>query len=914
MSLLVTKNFVPTPTPNLVARPRLHSSLNATLQSGCQVALISAPAGFGKTTLLAQWLQTVPNSFRVGWLSLDPSDNYLIRFFSYFISALQNADPAIGDYFVELVETHPELTADELVTYVINEVAHSSQNILLVIDDTHMITSPEIQHALKLLIDHLPSNLRLVLSGRIDPSLPLARLRARGQLVEVRTAELRFNIIETGGFIDKFAGLSSPVASLADGLNRSTEGWVAGLQMTIIALRAELQARGGQPGEVLDRLVNELSGSHRFILDYLLDEVLNRQEAGVCEFLLRTCVLDRFNVDLCAALCEIETSSSESQSMLEMLERANLFIIPLDDRREWYRYHHLFADVLQKQLLHTHPGLAQDLHRRAAKWFEQQGMLNEAITHAHRSGDAALPRSLVEKYALETILRGQLATAISWLNGLPAEALMSSPRLCLDRAWALTFTFQTDAAIPYLKRAESLLREQPGKVLSVKSEIFGLQSYRENMYGHPEEAILLAKLALENAPANDPFLQCCNQLFLAGAFCHAGKVDEAMQTYSSFQSACQEERKNMAGLVLLEADFLHDLAIFLHAAGEVTRAKMLLEQAIGNMGTEILQPAALYLHVGLGKLLFSENDLDGSERALNAGLQIDPLALSIGALDGWLALWRVKIGKGDRSAARTILEKLERTTRGCDAKVVHMVIVTAAMQDLLENKIESAARRLEQLGLTGDVNKALDHVSDSELFSWRNNEFNTYALLLLAQHKFEAALKVLKRLENAAQAVQMKYLSARAQIMQAVVHLQTGNMGRAIQIMAHLLERTSKMEANMTSIYLAAGEPGRSLLQEASRRGIQRSHAKDLLAAFPLQVRSETVPDSPETLSEREVEVLRLMAEGLKNQEIADRLVISLNTVRYHSKNIFGKLAVDNRTAAVVSARELGLFEPNKKG
>ena len=390
MSLLITKTRIPNPTSNLVARPRLLASLDALLQPGCQVALVSAPAGFGKTTLLAQWLETVPETFRIGWFSLDESDNTLVRFFSYTAAALQTADPSIGENFSALVEAHPELTADEVVSYLVNQVAASTQNILLVIDDTHVITAPEIHRAIEMLVSHLPANLRLVLAGRVDPSLPLARLRARGQLVEVRTADLRFNVDETGGFVDRFAGLSSPVSGLADTLNSSTEGWAAGLQMTVIAWRAELQAQGGQPGEVLDRLVNELSGSHRYILDYLLDEVLNREQPRVREFLLRTCVLERFNADLCAALCAERMDAAEAQFMLESLERANLFIVPLDNQREWYRYHHLFADVLQKQLLHTHPGLAPDLHRRAADWFERQGMIDEAIAHAHRSGDPTL--------------------------------------------------------------------------------------------------------------------------------------------------------------------------------------------------------------------------------------------------------------------------------------------------------------------------------------------------------------------------------------------------------------------------------------------------------------------------------------------------------------------------------------------
>ncbi len=562
VALLITKTHFSTPSPNLVDRTRLLNNLDSLLMPGRQVALVSAPAGFGKTTMLTQWLQTVPDPFFVCWLSLDMSDNHLIRFFSYVVAVLQKADPKIGDNFSALVETHPELTADEIVTYIINQVASSSQNILLVIDDTHVISTMEIHRAIEMLVNYMPSNLRLVLAGRIDPVLPLARLRARGQLVEVRTADLRFNVEETSVFLDQFAGLSSMAASLKNALNLSIEGWVAGLQMMVIALRAELRAHGGQPAEVLDLLVSELSGSHRYILDYLLDEVLNRAEPGVREFLLQTCILERFNADLCAAICTEQTSAAEAQSMLANLERANLFIVPLDNQREWYRYHHLFADVLQKQLLHAHPGLAPSLHRRAVDWFEKHGMLDEAIAHAHHSGDAALLFSLVENYALETILRGQITTAIRWLDSLSKEMLMSSTRLCLDCAWALTFTSQTEAAVPYLERATALLQERPNQAMLIRSEILGLQSYRENTYGRANEAVRLARLALENSPEDQPFLQCSNHLFLAGGLARLGQLEEALAEYNIIQSLYQN-RENLAGLALLEADFLHYIAMHL---------------------------------------------------------------------------------------------------------------------------------------------------------------------------------------------------------------------------------------------------------------------------------------------------------------------------------------------------------------
>lgn len=905
LPFLAAKTRIPHPTSSLVLRTRLLEALNASLHSNAQLILVAAPAGAGKTTLLAQWLEHISKDINAGWLSLDEEDNSLARFLAYLFAAIPSLD---ADFAVQ-VERNPHINAEQGVAYLVEYLAESDSPFLLVLDDYHVITAPEIHQALKHLIDHLPPNLRLVIAGRVEPPLPLARLRARGQLAEIRAADLQFSVDETDQFLSRFTGLETLAGQglVSRQLTDSTEGWAAGLQMSALALRGELILGNGNQAQVLERFVDSLSGSHRYILDYLLDEVLSREPDHVREFLLRTSILERFNADLCATLYTKEMNAASAQSLLEHLERANLFILPLDGKREWYRYHHLFADVLQKQLLHKYPGLAPELHHRAADWFECQNMIDESIAHAHQTGDMLLQRALVERYALGAILRGQFVTAIRWLDSLPAEILMSSSRLCLDRAWILTFTFQTEAAAPYLERAKSLLPDNVGEISPVKSEVFGLQSYRENMYGHPEDALRLAKLSLEHAPEDDQFLQCCSHLFMAGAYAHAGRMDEALEEYHAIRRACRN-RKALAGLALLEADFLHDLAIYLHAAGEATRAKSLLEQAIREMDAEELQPATLYLHVGLGKLFFNENDLDGSERVLEAGLRFDPLALSVGAVDGWLALWRVKMAKGERDAARSILEKLEQSTRGCDDKVIHMVVVTAALQDLIEKKIDSAARRLETLGLTGSVDEVLDRVSDNELSTWRHNEFYTYARLLLAQQKFEDTLKVATRLEGAARAVQMDYLVSRAQVMQAVVHFQCKDVDRAMQIMSPLLERTSRMDSNAARIYLPTGEAGKLLLQEAARRGLYPEHVFHLLAEFPPELVPVKKTSLPEALTERELDVLRLMADGLRNQEIGAKLYISLNTIRYHTGNIFGKLGVSSRTAAVARAREMGIL------
>lgn len=911
MSLLITKNHIPILTPNLVDRSRLYSSLDVILQPGQKIAVISAPAGFGKTTFISQWLRNIPDIYRVGWYSLDENDNTLTRFFSYLVTALRRADPSIGVGFIEMVEAHPELKADELISYTINQVVESSINFLLIIDDVHFITNPEIFHALSNLIDHLPSNMRLIMSGRVDPSLPLARWRAHGQLVEIRTPDLRFNNEETSIFVKQSAVLSSTKDSIIDALTRSTEGWAAGLQMTLLAFHSEFQSKGGEPTKILDWLVNELNGSHRFILDYLLEEVLNHESSQVREFLLRTSVLERFNADLCASVCVPETSVSEAQMMLEDLERANLFIIPLDSQRKWYRYHHLFADMLKKQFLHTYPGLESELHRLAANWFEQYQMLDEAIEHAHLTKDVKFVQVLVEKHTLDLILQGQITTANRWLDYLPDEVLMCSSRLCLDRAWVLTFTSRIEDAKFFLDRAESLVQDKAKTALPTLCEIYGLQSIQKCIYGEVSDGLRLAQLAMERSPEDDAFLQCSSRMFFANALIRNGKFDEAMDQYRLIQSNFIDEH-GLAGLALLEADFLQYAALALNNRGEIKQAIQLLEETIQTYertSTGNRKAANLYLYVGLGRILYTANRLEEAEAAIKTGLRIDSLSRSLTAIDGWVILWWIKIGQRDYQSARSIIDHLESTYHNCDNNIIRLVILPGALQDLLEGKIDSAGKRMQQLGFTGDIDEILTDKSDTDLMGWRINEYYIYARVLAAQGKHQLGIQVLDRMAQAAQNTGMNWVLYRTWLTQAIIYSSNHQKEIAMEIMAKLLEKSSHAIFGAIQIFLSTGEEARRVLLEARQQGLHPEYVQRLLDAFPPTSRSEQIPDSPEILSEREVEVLRLLAEGLKNQEIADRLVVSLNTVRYHTKNIFEKLGVDNRTAAVARAHELALFD-----
>lgn len=906
LPFLAAKTQIPILSPNHVSRPQIYPFLDQCLQPGIQLGLISASAGAGKTTLLAGWIQKVPLNWKICWLSLDSEDNHLSRFFSYLTEAIKSKVPGFTERITSLIEANQSFTPEMVVTYLIEQLTEVDHGLLIVLDDYHVILDSEIHHSIKMFIDHLPIHVKLVICGRVEPPLPLARLRARGHLVELHNDDLRFSLRETISFLKCFPALNELITEESDliQLNRTTEGWVAGLQMFALALTHEISRANNNSSHVIEDFVQALNGTHRFIFEYLLEEVLNQETERIRKFLLHTCLLKRFNSSECMAIIP-GISLLEARETLNYLERTNLFIIPLDDKQEWYRYHHLFSDMLEKQLLHNFPDLPPIIHQRAAIWLDQQGFIDEALEHALATGDNNFALDLLEKHALETILQGKIASATDWMEKFPQKILMTRSRLCLDKAWTLSFTTQTEAAIPYLEQAAVLSRQKP----AIQAEILGLKSYGKSVYGLTQEAVHLAQQALELSPVDDTFLQCVNHLFLASALVRDGKLEQAMQTYHSIRSTCQSLHQ-FASLALIEVDFLQYAAALMNASNQGKAAKDLLTRAIQDFeaNNRNLIAATLHLWVGLGKIFYIENQLVEAERVLEKGLQLDPLSLSLASVDGWLTLWWVKIGQGDYPAARRILVDLEPTIRFRDEKINRLFIITGALQDLLESKLRSAFHQMERIGFTEDAGLALAMVSDSELIGWRSNEFLVYARVLAAQGKIEPSLQVLDRMEKVTSKHGLHWIRYRTWITQALVYYQSKQIELAMEIMDRLLNQTSQMDIDATRIYLSAGEPIQALLKEAFQRGIQSEYITQLLKQFPPALPVHSSSNLIENLSEREMEVLHFMAEGLRNQEIGEKLFISLNTIRYHTKNIFGKLSVSNRTAAVARARELAII------
>ena len=531
--MLATKLYVPSPRPDIVRRSRLIDRLNAGLSRTPSVTLISAPAGFGKTTLVSEWIATLTGSgVRVAWLSLDESDNLPARFLMYLVAALQTIAPQIGEATLAALQSSQPPPIDVLLIALLNDLT-TLGDVVLVLDDYHVIESQPIDEALTFFVDHLPQRFRLVIASREDPQLSLARLRARGQLIELRAADLRFTPAEAADFLNRVMGLSLSAEDIA-ALENRTEGWIAGLQLAAISMQGHHDTVG---------FIQSFTGSHRFVLDYLVEEVLQRQPARVRSFLLETSILDRLSGPLCNAM----TDQTDAKAMLESLERGNLFVIPLDDQRQWWRYHHLFAEVLQAHLREAQPDQVSELHRRASVWFEQNDLPADAIRHALAAKDFDRAAELIERVWLSMDLSYQSATWLGWAKALPEDLIRARPVICLGYAWALLNGGELEASEARLHDAERWL--EPSDELaaqmvvvdevefrSLPASIASARAYRALALGDIPNTKVYARQTLALVPEGDLIRRTQATALLGMAEYASGDLPAAERYFLDFQA------------------------------------------------------------------------------------------------------------------------------------------------------------------------------------------------------------------------------------------------------------------------------------------------------------------------------------------------------------------------------------------
>ncbi|MEZ4641646.1 MAG: LuxR C-terminal-related transcriptional regulator [Chloroflexota bacterium] len=898
--LLQTKLHVPRLRPSLVPRPHLIETINQSLTG--KLTLISAPAGFGKTTLISSWIHhlqltiddlrlagsqkvtdanlqsTIHN--RIAWLSLDENDGEPARFLAYVIAALQQVDPKMGASALPLLQASP-LPVSSVLTTLLNDVSQQKESLMLVLDDYHAVDSQPVDEALTFLLDNLPPQLHLVITSREDPNLPLARLRVRGLLAELRASDLRFTVAETAVFLQQVMGLNLTEDQIA-ALETRTEGWIAGLQMAALAMQRPLSMRGQAD---VSGFIQSFTGSHRFVLDYLLEEVLHQQPEHVQEFLLKTAVLTRLTGSLCDAL----TGDDDGQEMLESLDRANLFLVPLDNERRWYRYHHLFAELLQQRLLQeTEKFDFPELHIRASMWYEDNGLELDAFHHAAAANDIDRTERLIEGDGMPLHYRGAAFPVLHWLASLPTTLLDARPSLWVTYASVLLFGGQHPAVEQKLQAAESCLqsiepddknRDLVGRIASMRATLAIIH--------HDVEAIMTqSRRALTHLHPGNLLIRTAANWMLGFAYHLQGDRAAASQAYAEVISISKSFENSIYGIAATTS--LGQLQL---GNNQLALAQKTFERALKLAG----DPSRLInceAFLGLARIHYQWNDL---ETAHQYGQQCAQLTQQQEGIDTFAAygvfLARLKLVQGDVSGASAALDEAEAYVRQHNFLFRLPDVVAAQVRTLLR-----------QGNLTAAAHLAEKH--DLPL---------SRARICLAQGDTRGALALLAPLRQQMEAKGWHDEHLKIMILQALVLQADGEKNEAVQLLGDAL---ALAEANgFIRIFVDEGLPMAQLLAETAVRGIMPSYCEKLLAVFAAEghpIETETFPASAQSLvdplTKREMEILSLIATGLKNKEIAAALFVSVNTVHYHTKNLYSKLGANSRTQAITRAKALNLL------
>jgi len=906
-TILATKLYVPPPRPHSVSRPRLLERLNAGLMR--PLVLVSAPPGFGKTTLLAEWISSLTPGLspmerergagvRVAWLSLDEGDNDPARFLAYLVAAIRTMTPGIGETILTVLQSPEPPQTEVLLSTLINDLTGLTAPCLLVLDDYHVIQTPAVHRAATFLLAHLPPQLHLVIATRADPPLPLSRLRARDQMIELRQSDLRFTPDEAETFLNQAMGLAvagDDVAILA----ARTEGWVTGLQMAALSMRNKADKT---------HFIASFSGSHTHIADYLTDEVLDQQTEPLKAFLLQTSILDR----LAGPLCDAVTGRADGQSTLEQLTEANLFLVPLDDERCWYRYHRLFADLLRKRLQQTHPDRLPTLHRRASVWHERNGFATEAIEHALAAEDSDRAADLVERSAKAFWQRGEFATYQKLLETLPQGVIHARARLCVNQAALLLLGARSFATVESLLRIATDLSPTD----ELRGEIAALRGGLEMLRGDVALGVRLCEQALVVLPADN---------WLRGLAVRTLSVLSLLKGDAAAADRLLEENipaSQRAGDVVGLSASLRRLGSLCMLRGQLRRAREFYQRSVDVCAEAPGRPWPVagrsLLH--LGELAYEWNDLPASARYLSQALDMVAKAVPGWGLYGHVVMAHVRQAQGDDDGARQAIQAARRLATESETELDDVLVEAhAARLSLAQGDLGAALRWAEARGARG-VSAAHPLEKDAEALV-------RSAVMLEVEQAILARVYVAKDQANEALTILMPVLEASEK------SGRTGNLIRLLTVQALALaaqgERASAAQVLQRALALAEpegyvrtfvdeGEPMRILLERmnTSREGgTKQNYIRKLLAAFGQSDALDLHPASRiphtlvESLSKRELEVLRLIAEGLSNQEIAQRLYLSVPTVKWHTTRIYGKLGVTNRTQAVARARALGLLE-----
>ena len=885
--------------------------------------MVSAPAGYGKTTLLSEWHAKIGSEYPIAWLSLDVDDNDSNRFLMYIIAALETIKPGVANN-TNLLFKAPQLPPTEVIlTSLINELNVIPYDFALVLDDYHTISNQTIHDVVGFLLERQPLRMHLIILTRSDPPLPLARLRARNQLVEIRAADLEFNFHEAATFLSEVMGLKLSENDIAV-LESRTEGWIAGLQMAAISM----QGRSN-----ISNFIKTFTSSHRFILDYLAEEVISKQPESVQLFLLQTSILKR----LCGSLCDAVTGQSNGKTTLEQIEKANLFLVPLDDERLWYRYHHLFADLLRVRLDQIYPGLEPQLHLRAAAWLENEGLTIEAVNHALAAGEHNLAARLVEENTTRLLAQGELHALMNYIRALPAELRQTRPWLCIHQAYVLTFAGQLAEVPSLLTQCESaqgvipIVHGEENPIVSTETRalagaVAAIRSMVAVMTGQDAEAIMLGRQAMDLIPINNLWDRAATMWVLGYALRSQGHLEEAQAAFDE-----QIRLGRAMGNIWTIVTALTDLGHVLRTQGQLRQARMLFEEALNEASQQGARSLGYIsrMEASLANVLYEQNELESAQGLLTEAISHSSRWPNPNhTVFAYVLQTRVLLAKGNLQAARKSIEEADRIGKNTALTRLNRRLIEVNLVRLLLAFEAAGIRLTAGDSLVDKTNAFVEEWSGEQVNSTGGMDENTEVAALstarisLSAGRSKQALTLLTHVTSNAVNTGHINTAIASLVLTAIAHQNCNtNSTKQISLALAALEDALRFAepGSYVRVFLDEGRPVHSLItQWLTQAGYSplKQYAIHLLSHFDAEpyavIRAEKAvsPNNNliEPLSQRELEVLRLIALGKTNLEIARELIVARGTIKAHAASIYRKLDVTNRTEAVARARQLSIL------
>lgn len=895
--LIKTKLFIPPPRSNWVQRTHLTDRLGKITHY--KLTLISAPAGFGKTTLLSEWISR--SETPITWVSLDEGDNDPASFLKYIINALQAIEPNAGKAALSLMKSPQRPPIASIMISLVEALSNIPSDCALVLDDYHFIDAEEIHKMVVFLIDRMPPQVHIVIGTRVDPPFPLARLRARNHMLEFRVSDLSFSLDETSRFLSKTISLKLSSDEIVK-LDSRTEGWIAGIQLTALSMRGRKD---------IHEFIRTFAGDDRHIVDYLAEEVLNLQPGKVQNFLLQTSILTR----LSGPLCDFITDGKGGQEMLVDLEKANLFIIPLDNKRRWYRYHHLFADLLQQRLHQTHGDRFHELHKRASEWFKQNGFGEDAIEHALMAEDFNQASRLVEEHSEAIWQYGEPTRLFRWIKALPDAYVMSRPNLCISYAWVLSESGQKKTAERCLRTAEKIIDSTAdnGKIKpptgestrlnslsnrELQGRIAAIRAYMATDRGDIQNIVKFSEQALKWLHKEDSTWRA--GVGISSGIANSLQGDNISAIKALSEAVTASKAADNINFYLIASFWL---VIRLKYNGQLPRAIETCRRLLIIVNEEKLAHTVIggTLFGVWGEILYELNELDEALHFVRKALNQTEQAHHVGSL-GWAyyVLLKILVAKHDFSGVQESIDKIERLERSSEVPswVTHVIEAWKARIWLMNGSLDKAIKWVEERKLK----------LDDDLTPWRETEHIMFARILIAQDRTKDAIRLLERLGKEWKTGGRILNRIEILVVKALALHKQRNITKAS---ATVGEALSLGEAGgYIRIFLDEGPPIAELLENVldTRIDAPKAYVKKLLSAFRLNKLIKADDGLVEHLSEREMEVLRLIAAGLSNKKITASLFVSLSTVKTHLRNIYGKLNVHSRTEAIAKAKALELL------